>query len=119
MSFPLFLARRFRTANANQSHRRSSAPAVFVATFGVAVGLAVMLIAVAVSKGFQQEVKDKISGFGSHIEILDMSSFQSPEDFPVAASEPLLDSPTCVTIGTRRRLSRRGSLAATGKSSGD
>lgn len=92
MSFPLFLARRFRTANANQSHRRSSAPAVFVATFGVAVGLAVMLIAVAVSKGFQQEVKDKISGFGSHIEILDMSSFQSPEDFPVAVSEPLLDS---------------------------
>ena len=92
MSFPLFLARRFRTANANQSNRRSSAPAVFVATFGVAVGLAVMLIAVAVSKGFQQEVKDKISGFGSHIEILDMSSFQSPEDFPVAVSEPLLDS---------------------------
>lgn len=92
MSFPLFLARRFYTARSVRGKRRSSAPAVLVATFGVAVGLAVMLVAVAVAKGFQQEVRNKITGFGSHIEILDMASFQSPEDFPIVADAPFLDT---------------------------
>ncbi len=92
MSFPLFLARRFYRARSSGGKRSSSAPAVFVATFGVAVGLAVMLVAVAVAKGFQQEVRHKITGFGSHIEVLDMASFQSPEDFPIVASSTFLDS---------------------------
>ena len=92
MSFPFYLARRFYTARPARGRRRSSAPAVLVATFGVAVGLVVMLVAVAVAKGFQQEVRNKITGFGSHIEILDMASFQSPEDFPIVAGTSFLDT---------------------------
>jgi len=63
-----------------------------VATFGVAVGLAVMIITVAVAKGFQNEVRNKITGFGAHLEVLDMGTFQSPEDFPIVTDAPFLDS---------------------------
>lgn len=114
MSFSLFLARRFRTAHPVGGQHKSSAPAVTVATAGVAVGLAVMLVAVAVAKGFQQEVRNKITGFGSHIEVLDMASFQSPEDFPVVADEPFLDSLAAVPSVTHlQRVSQKMGILKT------
>ena len=49
--------------------KASFRPAVLIATIGVAIGLAVMIIAVSVIIGFKSEVRDKIIGFGSHIQI--------------------------------------------------
>lgn len=42
---------------------------VRIAIAGIALGLTVMIVAVAVVAGFQQEVEEKISGFGGHIRI--------------------------------------------------
>lgn len=50
---------------------------------GIALGLAVMLISVAVLKGFQKEIREKVVGFGSHIQISHFDSNNSYELAPV------------------------------------
>lgn len=90
MNFPLYIARRFYNGTRHESKRKASTPAIRVATIGVAVGLAVMIVAVSVVKGFQREVSRKITGFGSHMEVLNTASFQSPEDYPIVTDAALL-----------------------------
>lgn len=49
-----------------------------------------MLIAVSVVFGFQREISQKVTGFGGHIEILDLPSMGRPDAFPISASDTLL-----------------------------
>lgn len=87
MNFPFFLACRFFWKNGDDKHRKASTPAVTVATLGIAVGLAVMIVSISVVKGFQQEVNRKLTGFASHIEVLTPRLFSSPESAPIAVSD--------------------------------
>ena len=48
--------------------RRS--PAIMVAMGGVALSLAVMMIAIAVTSGFKKEISDKIEGFEAQLRIV-------------------------------------------------
>ncbi len=84
MSFPFFVARRL-FSEGNKGQRRASNPAVRIATLGVAVGLAVMILAVGIVRGFKQEITQKVVGFGAHVEVLDLRSLFSPEAFPILA----------------------------------
>ena len=72
MNFPLFLARRIYQDNDDK--RKVSKPAIRIATAGVAIGIAVMLISVSVVFGFKQTIRDKVIGFGSHIQVGDFMS---------------------------------------------
>lgn len=67
LNFELFIAKRL------QFHKRNgkevSRPAVRIAVGGIAVGIAVMIIAVAIVVGFKKEVRNKLVGFGSHVQI--------------------------------------------------
>ena len=60
-------------------------PAVHIATAGVAVGLAVMILSVCLVKGFQGEVAAKLAGFASHIEVLDLNSQTDADNHPITA----------------------------------
>ncbi len=53
--------------------------------FGIALSLAVMIVAVAIITGFKQEISNKVTGFGAHIQILNMDSNLSYETAPVPA----------------------------------
>lgn len=44
-----------------------------------------MVISVCVILGFKSEIQQKMTGIGAHIEVLDMKSLASPEDFPITA----------------------------------
>lgn len=92
MSFPFFLARRFFRSAGGDRHRRASALTIHIATAGVAVGLAVMLISIMVVKGFQGEVRSKVAGLCAHIEVLDPQAFASPESYPIATDLELVQS---------------------------
>jgi lipoprotein-releasing system permease protein len=46
-----------------------SRPIVRIATVGIAIGVALMLLSLAVVKGFQQEIRNKVIGFGSHFQV--------------------------------------------------
>ena len=66
-------------------------PAVHIATAGVAVGLAVMILSVSLVKGFQGEVAAKLAGFASHIEVLDLYSETDADNHPITADAALMD----------------------------
>lgn len=42
-----------------------------IATFGIVVGVAMMILSLAIVNGFQQEIRNKVIGFGSHFQITD------------------------------------------------
>lgn len=82
MSLEFFIAKRlfFKTEDQKQVSR----PAVRIATLGIATGLAVMLIAVAVVVGFKHQVEKNIIGLSSHIQV---TSYQSNYSYEMAAME--------------------------------
>ena len=67
MNFPLFIARKIY--NEGGDKRKVSRPAIRIAMLGVAIGLAVMIVTVSVVLGFKHTIRDKVIGFGSHIQI--------------------------------------------------
>ena len=88
MSLSLFLARRiYRETDGG---KRVSKPAVLIAMIGVALGLAVMIITVAVVVGFKSEVRNKVIGFGSHIQITNLDAASSFETRPIMADDSLM-----------------------------
>lgn len=90
-SLSLFLARRFYSNAGDDKKRSASKMAIHIATAGVALGLAVMIVSICVVKGFQSEISNKLTGFSSHITILNDSSFLTPESYPIVTDKILID----------------------------
>ena len=66
MSIEYFIAKRIHF---RQDKKNVSRPAVRIATIAIALGMAVMLISLAVVVGFKSEVRNKAIGFGGYIQI--------------------------------------------------
>ncbi|MFW6289550.1 MAG: ABC transporter permease [Mariniphaga sp.] len=62
-----------------------------IALVGIALGLAVMIISVAVITGFKSEIRNKVIGFGSHIQVVNFDSSNSYETQPVSKKQPFLE----------------------------
>ncbi len=77
-----FIANRLYSSK-NRDKRRALQPAVVIATAGVALGVAVMLLSVAIVVGFKDEVGSKVSGFGGDLQALNVHSLQFPEANPI------------------------------------
>lgn len=88
MSFVVFVAKRLFKFKGQQ--KGASKMAINIAIGGVAVGIAVMIISICVVLGFKQEIKNKLIGFGSHIQIQNYQSFISSESYPIAINDSLL-----------------------------
>lgn len=75
--------------------KRVSKPAIRIATLGVAVGVAIMLLSTGVVLAFQSEIRNKVLGFGSHIQIINYDSQNSEQYKPIVFNTEtfsLLDS---------------------------
>ena len=83
MNTELFIVRRL--IGSRKEGRSFSRSIVGIAMFGIALSLAVMIVAVAIVTGFKQEISNKVTGFGAHIQILNMDSNTSYETAPVPA----------------------------------
>ena len=88
MHLPLFLARHFHFGSDNR--QEVSRPAIRIATIGVAVGLAVMIVTVSVIFGFKHTIRDKVVGFGSHIQIQNFTTQQTSIPMPACISDSLV-----------------------------
>ena len=84
----LFIARRIFFARGTS--RKFSESIVSFAVFGIAFGLFVMILSVAVVTGFKKEVRNKVIGFGSHIQLVNFDSNSSYETVPVSKNQPWL-----------------------------
>ncbi|NLV53534.1 MAG: ABC transporter permease [Bacteroidales bacterium] len=88
MTFELFIARRIYADKADDGERFSR-PAIRVAMFGVAIGVAVMLISLCVVLGFKHEVSSKVTGFGGHIQVLSLTQNEDYEMLPIITNDTL------------------------------
>ena len=62
-----------------KSEHRFSRPVMRVAILAVSLSIAVMLISIATISGFQNEIRDKVIGYGSHIQVTHFSKDNSFE----------------------------------------
>src|SRR5512136_2736368 len=69
MSFELFVARRYLTARRKQAF---ISVITLISVVGIAIGVAALVIAIALITGFQGDVQDKILGATSHIMVSDL-----------------------------------------------
>ena len=88
MKFPLFLARKIYATP--DSRHQVSRPAVKTAIAGVAIGLTVMLVTVSVVLGFKHSIRDKVIGFGSHIQVENFLTMQGSDPYPVCMDDSLM-----------------------------
>ena len=88
MNLPLFIARRIFSDEGDR--RKVSRPAIRIATVGVAIGLAVMIITVSVVLGFKHTIRDKVVGFGSHIQVMNMMSLNSVDSYPICLDDSMI-----------------------------
>ena len=87
MNFPLFIAKRLFSDQGDK--RKVSRPAIHIATAGVAIGLAVMIVSVCVVLGFKHTIRDKVIGFGSHIQVADFMTLQQMDQYPVVMDDSM------------------------------
>jgi len=87
LNLEYFIAKRIHF---QQGKKNISRPAVRIATIGIALGLAVMIIAIAVVIGFKQEIRNKTIGFGGHIQITNFDNNNTYEMNPIKADKALI-----------------------------
>ena len=90
MNLPLFIARRIYSDQGDR--HKVSRPAIRIATIGVAIGLAVMILTVGVVLGFKHTIRDKVVGFGSHIQIINLLSLSSSESYPICIDDSTMQA---------------------------
>ena len=88
MNFPLFIAKRLYSDQGDK--RKVSRPAIHIAVAGVAIGLIVMIISVCVVLGFKHTIRDKVIGFGSHIQVADFMTLQQMNQYPVVMNDSMI-----------------------------
>jgi len=91
LNFEYFISRR----NFSKNKANFSRPIIRLGILSVAMGLSVMIISVAIVTGFQQQVREKVIGFGSHIQISMFEMNTSQEAKPVTTDQwfyPSMDS---------------------------
>ena len=91
MNLPLFIARRIHFSKENNK-KKVSKPAVRIALGGIALGLAVMILSLAIVVGFKNEVGRKVMGFGSHIQITSLTNNRTYDLPPISFSDTLISA---------------------------
>ena len=72
-----------------QHRKKATPPAVRVAVAGVALGLAIMILSVAIVIGFKKEIRSKVVGFGAHIQITSFDNNMTYEKQPIQYTDSL------------------------------
>ncbi|MCB9194902.1 MAG: ABC transporter permease [Flavobacteriales bacterium] len=72
----IFIARRMLKGG---FEKKISKPIVNLASIGIVLGVMVMILSVSIASGFQTEIKNKVLGFGGHIQITEQFGNESQE----------------------------------------
>ena len=88
MNLPYFIANRL--IKGRREGTSFSRPINIIAIIGIAMGLGVMILAVAILTGFKQQIREKVVGFGSHIQIMNFDSNISFETTPISDTQAFI-----------------------------
>lgn len=81
MKFEYFIARRI--VSSGKSTQRFSKSVIRIAILAITLGIAVMILATSIVSGFQRAVRNKVIGFGSHIQIVSYKAENNFEYQPI------------------------------------
>ena len=90
MKTELFIARRIMSGGNDKN--KLSRPIVVISLASIILGVAIMLITVSVISGFQEGIRDKVIGFGSHIQITEQGLSNSMESAPILIEQDFYPS---------------------------
>ncbi|MBO6077295.1 MAG: ABC transporter permease [Bacteroidaceae bacterium] len=85
-----FLARRLY--GRDEGVKGGSRPAIIIATAGIAVGIAVMVITLAVTRGFKSQIRDKVMGFSQHITVTNYRIGMGTVEDPVTCTDSTMNA---------------------------
>lgn len=88
MNLPFFIAKRIYSDKGDK--RKVSRPAIRIATIGVAIGLAVMIVTVSVILGFKHTIRDKVVGFGGHIQVQNILNYNGTDPYIICADDSVM-----------------------------
>ena len=86
MNFEFFIASRIFLKDKGNFSR----PIVRLGVISIALGLAAMIISIAIVTGFQKQIREKVIGFGSHIQISNFEISSSYEASPINKNQDFL-----------------------------
>lgn len=87
LNIELFIARKI--ASGGLVGKKLAGPVIKVATLGIVLGMVVMILSLAIGFGFKGEIREKISGFASHIQVMSYDYNYSPETNPISTDKTL------------------------------
>ncbi|MBJ6369310.1 ABC transporter permease [Snuella sedimenti] len=86
MNYEFFIAKRIIGSKAYKSS--ISAPIIKIGIAAIAIGIVVMMVAIATGIGLQQKIRDKVVAFNGHITITNYDSNNSQESiFPISKNQ--------------------------------
>jgi lipoprotein-releasing system permease protein len=72
--------------------KKFTKPIIRISIAAIALGLTVMIVAISIVSGFQQEIRNKVIGFGSHIQITSYDSQNTYEASPISKKQDFYPS---------------------------
>ena len=93
MNLPYFIAQRL--IKGRKEETSFSRPINVIAIIGIAMGLAVMILAVSTLTGFKKAIREKVVGFGANIQIMHFDSNLSFETIPVSDTQQFIHCSKC------------------------
>ena len=81
MNLNLYIANKIRKGEI--TGKKLSGPIITVATIGIVLGITVMILSMAIGTGFKKEIRDKIIGFGAHVQVVNYDYNSSRETNPI------------------------------------
>lgn len=89
MALPFYIARHLYAGG--NPLQKASRPAIRIAMLGIAIGMATMIVSISVVLGFKHTIRDKITGFGSHIVVSNYMTLQTADQtHPINANDSLV-----------------------------
>lgn len=92
LNFEFFISRRL--LKKGKGSNNYTKPIIQVSIAAIALGIIIMTLALAIVSGFQKEIRDKVIGFGSHIQINSFESRNSLEGNPISSNQDFYPSIT-------------------------
>ena len=76
----------------DRNAKKFTKPIINISIMAIAIGLTVMIISTSIVDGFQREIRNKVIGFGSHIQITNFDSQNTYEASPINKNQPFYPS---------------------------
>lgn len=90
MVFAAYIARRLSLRPTGEDNKRQRSPGAVIAVTGIALAIAIMLMAVAIVTGFKHEIRAKVTGFNAEITVYPSAAFSDTVESPGLQITPAL-----------------------------